>query len=204
VIDPKYTKVVVNRIVNPLTSPISGHYERKDLKVAHRGVIRSVHALGITCLIIFLLFLVLLGLLYLISNTVGADGMVTIDSLWYAVGLVSGIMAGGVLHIFEDSCTVSGIQFFHPDGRRLAGTIRTGDEGEHRPRKFAWVLLVCYIIVFLILIVPMYVLHGEITLMPILENTQILFGTSVIAVGISWVIIFMWAEVKVKLEGHTI
>jgi hypothetical protein len=168
-----------------------------DLERPHHVVIHHVRALGITCMMLFLLFMCLLGLLYFISITVGVDSLVTIEYLWYAVGLVIGIMAGGVLHLFEDSCTVSGIQFFYPGGRRLAGTIRTGNADEDRPGKFAGVLLICYIVVYLFLTVPMYILNGEATLIPILENTPIMFATSVIAVGISWVIIFMWAEVKV-------
>lgn len=171
-----------------------------DSEKMPRGVIHRVRALGLTCIIIFLLFLILLALVYLIGFTTGVVGVATIEYLWYAVGLVTGIMAGGILHLFEDSCTASGIQFFYPNGRRLTGTIRTDDKTERRPGLFAWVLLACYIVTYGLLTIPMYILHGEITLIPIVENTPIMFAASIIAVGISWVIIFIWAEVRVTTK----
>lgn len=75
----------------------------------------------------------------------GLTGIVLTKIGWWLDDLpflCAGLLCGGVLHLAEDCCTISGLQPFLPfSALHLKGGINTGDSRDQRPVWFAKVLV---------------------------------------------------------------
>lgn len=76
----------------------------------------------------------------------GLTGFILVDLGWWSDAiffLYAGILCGGLLHLAEDCCTVTGLHPFKPfSSLHLNGSINTGDYGDRRPVLYAK-FLVC-------------------------------------------------------------
>ena len=94
---------------------------------AHRKSLHTLFGVGVYSVLLSLFIWVALSLL----------------NRWDPVMLLfmAGMAAGGVLHVVEDCCTVSGCSPFAPFREaKINGGISTGNRTEHRPAHFAAVL----------------------------------------------------------------
>jgi inner membrane protein len=130
----KLTKYILNPIVALLFRIIL----RKPINRNHRGITHSIFGIFVNCLIMEGLCIVLWKILVTYNN-------INI-SLWYLSCLIIGLFIGEVLHLLEDSCTISGILPFYPlFGGKFSGNLRTGDTTDHRPIIYACILTGAYI-----------------------------------------------------------
>lgn len=106
-----------------------------------------------------------------------------------------GLFIGGVLHIFEDCCTRSGLMPFKPfSGRKYAGSINTGDRKERRPGYYAKGLLVA---AGGVIVIGRYYSFDQINLI----------GLSIGIFGLLWIAIFKisrwgWGDRTHRNEGR--
>lgn len=114
-----------------------------EIREEHRGLIHSPIGILTTSFVISLIVLIPLLILVLLGE----------PSYFLILGLIIflGLMSGQFLHILEDSCTVSGINWKFPFGtKRVRGNIITKRERYpvlESPRQ--WSLIIIYIAIFL-------------------------------------------------------
>jgi membrane-bound metal-dependent hydrolase YbcI (DUF457 family) len=90
----------------------------------HRGLLHSLLGLLIMSVMICLFLLVVIALL---------ERHYTEQTLIFS----GAFLFGALLHLFADTCTVSGVRWLFPfSKRRRCGTIKTGDNTDLRPRLF--------------------------------------------------------------------
>jgi membrane-bound metal-dependent hydrolase YbcI (DUF457 family) len=197
---------IVKHILHPLNARLLGLIYRKKIDRDHRGFTHSVQVVLLNCV-------TLLAVTLLVMKVMGVWGVIVLTNeyYWYPVCFVAGIFCGSILHLIEDSCCVSGVQFFHPvqdtksdAGKTVYGTVRTGNENERRPGRFAWVLVTSYFATFGILVVSSFILDGDTTLNAMINSIPVLFVTSITSVMVAWLLIFVWAGVRVSKEKRVI
>jgi membrane-bound metal-dependent hydrolase YbcI (DUF457 family) len=123
---PRLFGAVMRPVVVPLMRAIYGACGY-PFNPAHRKSLHTLFGVGVYSVLLSLFIWVALSLL----------------DRWDPLMLLfmAGMVAGGVLHIVEDCCTVSGCSPFAPFREtRINGGISTGKRGEHRPVHFAAVL----------------------------------------------------------------
>lgn len=102
-------------------------------------------------------------------------GLLFEDAGWWSYHLLYvyvGIFCGGLLHLAEDCCTISGLQPFQPVfSLHLKGGINTGNYRDHRPVRYAQ----CLVCMAAGVIAGQYVYHipaGEL-MVPVLVTAAI-------------------------------
>jgi membrane-bound metal-dependent hydrolase YbcI (DUF457 family) len=144
----------------------------------HRGVMHSPIGVFISSFVLTLL-ITIVG--YLIFHGINA----TFISL-----LFLGLILGQLLHLLEDSCTVSGINWLFPFGtRELKGSIYTGNkiEGKRDIRPFLYKLFLLFFSVILL------VFHS---LGTINVNEPVIYLLIFAAVTLIWSLIFLTAKIN--------
>ena len=105
----------------------------------------------------------------------GLTGFILVDVGWWSDALFflyAGILCGGILHLAEDCCTVTGLHPFRPfSSLHLNGAINTGDYGDRRPVSYAKFL----VFVAALVIAGEYVYHvpAGVFLIPVLGITAL-------------------------------
>ena len=111
--------LIMRPVIIPLTKLIFWIF-RLSFNPAHRGSMHTFFGLIVYSSILAALF-------WSILYVIGCWNLIM--GLFFV-----GIFIGGVFHILEDCCTRSGLIPFKPfSGRKLAGSINTGDRREKRP-----------------------------------------------------------------------
>jgi|APSaa5957512622_1039677.scaffolds.fasta_scaffold32800_1 membrane-bound metal-dependent hydrolase YbcI (DUF457 family) len=100
----------------------------KEVKEEHRGIMHSPIGILISS---FLLSLVLMGILILLNSLNGIIILI----------IFAGLFIGQFLHLLQDSCTKTGINWKFPFGDKLVkGKIFTGDSKDKRPLIYISIL----------------------------------------------------------------
>jgi membrane-bound metal-dependent hydrolase YbcI (DUF457 family) len=143
----------------------------------HRGVMHSPIGVFISSVVIILLFTIV-G--YLIFQKI---------NLTLIGFLFLGLISGQFLHLLEDSCTVSGINWLFPFGTGvLKGKINTGNkiEGKMDVRPLLYMLFLLFCSIFLVVLHSMKVIN--------INGSAINFCIFVV-VALIWVLIFITAKI---------
>ena len=115
-----------------------------------------------------------LGVAVAVAVIAALTGFILVKLGWWSDGLFfvyAGILCGGLLHLAEDCCTITGLRPFRPfSSLHLKGAINTGDYGDRRPVLYAK-FLVCMAAV---IIAGKYVYHvpAGLLLIPVLGGTM--------------------------------
>jgi membrane-bound metal-dependent hydrolase YbcI (DUF457 family) len=136
----KFMKKVVGRsiifIFNHLISKkkIKTEYDVKD---EHRGIIHSPIGVLLSSLII-IIFLIVFALIFGLFN-------------WKIILIIFiGLLIGQFLHLFQDSCTINGINWGFPfKQNELKGSIKTFNKEDKRPKYFAGMFYLLIILIVL-------------------------------------------------------
>jgi membrane-bound metal-dependent hydrolase YbcI (DUF457 family) len=108
-----------------------------DVKDEHRGVIHS--PIGILLMsFIFTVLILIFSLVFGLFN-------------WKIILIIfAGLIIGQLLHIFQDSCTISGINWGFPFNKKeMKGSIRTFNKKDKRPTYFAGMFYLLIILIIL-------------------------------------------------------
>jgi len=134
-------------------------------KKRHRGILHTI----IGVLIFSSILTVITGLTFLIFK-------IPFDFLMIGIGLI----IGGLLHLMEDCCTLSGVNPFYPKYKKyiFKGTLSTNNVNERRPDQFSTFLG------FLFVSIIVASIWFKI---PQIQMTII----SLIALGLSWSLFFL-------------
>lgn len=144
----------------------------------HRGVMHSPLGVLISSLVITIILAVADNLIFQETNTV------IIGSLCL------GLIAGQFLHLLEDSCTISGINWLFPFGTlKLRGSIYTGTkiEGKKDIRPFLYTILLLFFSTCLVI----FHFMGEISL----EDSEI-YSLIFAGVALIWIFIILTAKLN--------
>jgi membrane-bound metal-dependent hydrolase YbcI (DUF457 family) len=106
-----------------------------EIKDEHRGVIHSPIGVLLSSFILVLAILIFSIIFGLFS--------------WKIILIIFvGLIVGQFLHLYEDSCTISGINWGFPfKTRELKGSIRTFNRKDQRPKVFAWMFYFLFILI---------------------------------------------------------
>jgi len=109
----------------------------KEVKDEHRGIVHSPTGILLSSFILSLVVLI-------IALIIGKLNLIFIGFVF------GGLIIGQFLHLFEDSCTISGIDWGFPFKKKLLkGKIKTFDTKDKRPKNFA---IIFYFIIALIVV----------------------------------------------------
>jgi inner membrane protein len=119
---PRIFGAVMRPVIMPLMRAIYGAFGY-PFNPAHRKSLHTLFGVGVYSVLLSLLLWVALSLI----------------GWWDPVVLLfmAGLVAGGVLHIVEDCCTIAGCSPCAPfRTTKITGGISTGKRSEHRPMHF--------------------------------------------------------------------
>ncbi len=139
----------------------------------HRGILHTIYAI-----IILSLFLTILTIIpyYLISRELSLNIVI----------IFLGFLIGGILHLAEDACTVTGVKPLYPyNQKRFFGTMNTFDVKNELPKTF--IKLGSFVFVFLIL--------GGIIMK--LNHITMIFIT-ILSLVLLWSFFFIVSGLKIK------
>jgi membrane-bound metal-dependent hydrolase YbcI (DUF457 family) len=135
----KVTKI----LVNPIVAGTFGWIMQKPINRNHRGMVHSVSGIISYCLVLEAMFLLTM---WLFETAVPGAIPVELgkDIIWYYSCFTVGLFVGGLLHLAEDACTVSGILPFYPFDvtTKVSGDIHTGNFEDRRPKRYFYLMCV--------------------------------------------------------------
>jgi membrane-bound metal-dependent hydrolase YbcI (DUF457 family) len=123
--------MISKNILNPLVAAIFESYLKKSIDRGHRGITHTVYGILMYCVLIEGISLPILFFL-------GFGTSIIMYSLF-----VFGLFLGGIFHLMEDSCTITGILPFYPLNsiKKYSGKISTYNMADIRPKYFSRSLL---------------------------------------------------------------
>jgi membrane-bound metal-dependent hydrolase YbcI (DUF457 family) len=137
----------------------------KDVKEEHRGIMHSPIGILISS---FLLSLILLGIL------VGLK----MFNLIIILIVFFGLFIGQLLHLIQDSCTRTGINWKFPFGDKLVkGKIFTGNRKDKRVKRY-----ICVLNIIPVMLIVLY------TMQEMNFSLWLLYPLLVILIGLLWVL----------------
>ena len=180
----KVTKIVIN----PIVVATFGWIMQKPINRNHRGMVHSVSGIISYCLILEAMFLLAMWLF-----ETAVPGIIPVglgkDIIWYYSCFTLGLFVGGLLHLAEDACTVSGILPFYPFDvtTKFSGDIHTGNFEDRRPKRYFY--LVCIVGISIIAILTYFKTKG-------LYSLRICVLAGLVGFLVSWAIIAISAGVS--------
>jgi membrane-bound metal-dependent hydrolase YbcI (DUF457 family) len=180
----KLTKHILNPVIVILLQKILN----KQINKNHRGITHSICGIFGYCLL-----LEGIGLIILTIFTMLVSEIFGYIILYYSL-LIFGILFGGILHLLEDMCTVSGVIPFYPfyENQKFSGKLRTGDLNDKYPKYFKIIISSTNLIMILVLLFIISKYFGG----NFKSQSIMIMMFGVISFIVSWAIILSISKVK--------